>query len=106
LQYFWEFWEIEEAEREKASIFPSAAALLMPLYRYYISASPGDASPADSGLSAIEADSPANAVALLRDEGRLPANWKLLWIHFLVWVDQEGQQRGFESVRLSTFADN
>lgn len=78
----------------------------MPIYRYYISASPGDPSPADSGLSAIEADSPNDAVALLRDEGRLPANWKSLWIHFLVWVDQEGQQRGFESVRLSTFADS
>ena len=76
----------------------------MPLYRYYISASPGDPSPADSGLSAIEADSPADAVALLREEDRLPANWKSLWIHFLVWVDQEGQQRGFESMPLSKFA--
>jgi len=78
----------------------------MPIYRYYISASPGDPSPADGGLSAIEADSHDDAVALLRDEGRLPANWKSLWIHFLVWVDQEGQQRGFESVRLSKFGDN
>jgi hypothetical protein len=78
----------------------------MPLYRYYISASPGDPSPADSGLSAIEADSPADAVAILRKESRLPANWQSLWIHFLVWVDQEGQQRGFESMRLSSLADD
>jgi hypothetical protein len=78
----------------------------MPLYRYYISASPGDPSPTDSGLSSIEADAPADAIAILRDESRLPANWKSLWIHFLVWVDQEGQQRGFESIRLSTFADD
>ncbi len=78
----------------------------MPLYRYYVSASPGDPSPADSGLSSIEADSPPDAIAILRDQGRLPANWESLWIHFLVWVDQEGQQRGFESMPLSSFADD
>ncbi len=77
----------------------------MPIYRYYVSTSPGDPSPADSGLSSIEADSPANAVAILRDQGELPENWKSLWIHILVWVDQEGQQRGFESMPLSRFAD-
>ena len=76
----------------------------MPLYRYYVSASPGDPSPADGGLSSIEADSPANAVAILRREGRLPANAESLWIHFLIWIDQEGQQRGFESILLSSFA--
>jgi hypothetical protein len=78
----------------------------MPLYRYYVSASPGDPSPDDGGLSSVEADSPADAVAILRDEGRLPANWESLWIHFLVWVDQEGQQRGFESLPLESFADD
>jgi hypothetical protein len=26
-----------------------------------------------------------------------------MWIHFLVWVDQEGKQRGFESVSLANF---
>jgi hypothetical protein len=77
----------------------------MPLYRYYVSASPGDPSPADGGLTSIEAESPAAAVAILRDQGRLPANWESLWIHFLVWVDQEGQQRGFESLSLRSFAD-
>jgi len=77
----------------------------MPLYRYYVSASPGDPSPADSGLSSIEANSPADAVALLRSEDRLPTNWKSLWIHFLIWVDQEGQQRGFESIPLGRFAE-
>jgi hypothetical protein len=77
----------------------------MPLYRYYVSASPGDPSPADSGLLSIEADSPADAVALLRNENRLPTNWKSLWIHFLIWVDQEGQQRGFESIPLSRFTE-
>ena len=78
----------------------------MPLYRYYVSASPGDPSPADSGLASIEAESPADVVAILRDQGRLPENWESLWIHFLVWVDQEGQQRGFESLPLNSFVDD
>ena len=77
----------------------------MPSYRYYVSASPGDPSPANGGLSSIEADSPASAIAKLREEGRLPEQWESLWIHILVWVDQEGQQRGFESLPLSRFAD-
>jgi hypothetical protein len=77
----------------------------MPLYRYYVSASPSDPSPADRGLSSIEADSPASAVEKLRDNGRLPENWESLWIHILVWVDQEGQQRGFESMPLRSFGD-
>jgi hypothetical protein len=74
----------------------------MPLYRFYLSATPGEPSPADSGLSSIEASSPADAVEMLRREGRLPAEWQSLWIHFLVWIDQEGQQRGFESIPLWT----
>lgn len=75
----------------------------MPLYRYYLSASPGDPSPATSGLSSLEADSPADVVAKLRAGGSLPENWQSLWIHVLVWTDQEGQQRGFESLSLSRF---
>jgi hypothetical protein len=74
----------------------------MPLYRFYLSASPGDPSPADSGLSSIDASSPADVVEMLRRDGRLPAEWQSLWIHFLVWTDQEGQQRGFESIPLRT----
>ena len=76
----------------------------MPLYRYYISASPGDPSPTDGGLSSIDTDSAADVVEMLRREGRLPENWKSLWIHFLVWTDQEGQQRGFESIQLEKLA--
>jgi len=26
-----------------------------------------------------------------------------MWIHVLVWVDQEGKQRGFESLPLAKF---
>jgi hypothetical protein len=76
----------------------------MPLYRYYFSTNPGDLSPADDSLFSIEADSPAHAIASLRREGRLPANWQSQWVHFLVWVDQESQQRGFESIPLSKIA--
>ncbi|MBW8883567.1 MAG: hypothetical protein JF612_02065 [Planctomycetia bacterium] len=54
----------------------------------------------------MEAASPADAVAILRDRGGLPPQWESLWIHFLVWIDQEGQQRGFESMRLSSFTDD
>jgi hypothetical protein len=105
LQSFSEFSEIEEAESEKAKSFHRRQIFFMPLYRYYVSASPGDPSPADGGLLSVEADSPASAVAKLRDEGQLPDNWESLWIHILVWVDQEGQQRGFESISLRSFAD-
>ena len=55
----------------------------MPLYRFYLSASPGDPSPADSGLSSIDAGSPADAVEMLRRDGRLPKEWQSLWIRFL-----------------------
>ena len=76
----------------------------MPLYRYYFSASPGDPSPAEHGLSSIDADNPADVVAKLLSENRLPTNRQSLWIHILIWVDQEGHQRGFESIPLSRFA--
>ena len=72
----------------------------MPLYRFYLSASPSDPSPTDGGLSSIEAGSPVDVVAILRQEDRLPVDWQYHWIHILVWTDQEGQQRGFESIPL------
>jgi hypothetical protein len=75
----------------------------MPLYRYYLSSRPGKASPLSSGLLSVEAQSPADAIAKLHGQGSLPANWQSLWIHFLVWIDQEGQQRGFETISLSGF---
>lgn len=76
----------------------------MPLYPYYFSAHPGDPSPPPDGLLSIEAANPTSALEKLRDEGRLPDAWQGLWIHFLVWVDQEGLQRGFESIPLSKLA--
>jgi hypothetical protein len=77
----------------------------MPLYRYYISARPSDPSPADGKLSSHEAESAEATVHHLIATDQLPPNWQSLWIHFLVWVDQEGQQRGFESMPLARFVD-
>ena len=74
----------------------------MPLYRYYLSDSPGDPSPATDELLSIDADSPADAVTRLRRENRLPTG-PSNWIHFLVWSDPTGRQRGFESLPLSKF---
>lgn len=75
----------------------------MPLYRYYISASPSDPSPAEWQLFFHEAVSTDDAVQGLLRQGKLPPNWETMWIHFLVWVDQEGRQRGFESMPLAKF---
>ena len=76
----------------------------MPLYRYYFSTRPGDPSPLDNQLLSLEADSTTAAVEELVRAGELPPNWQTMWIHFLVWVDQEGKQRGFESMPLARFA--
>jgi hypothetical protein len=76
----------------------------MPLFKYYVSARPSDPSPAEWKLSFHEADSMKAAVQHLIDSDQLPRNWQSMWIHFLVWVDQEGKQRGFESVSLANFA--
>jgi hypothetical protein len=76
----------------------------MPLFKYYISRRPSDPSPADWKLFCHEADSIESAVQGLIADNRLPPNWESMWIHFLVWVDQEGKQRGFESMPLANFA--
>jgi len=78
----------------------------MPLYRYYLSASPSDSSPAEGQLLCHEADSVDEAVTQLIRQKQLPPNWESMWIHFLVWVDQEGKQRGFESMPLRKFVDS
>jgi hypothetical protein len=75
----------------------------MPLYRYYVSASPSDPSPTDWKLFCHEAESVEVAVKQLIQGNQLPPNWQSMWIHFLVWVDQEGKQRGFESMPLARF---
>jgi hypothetical protein len=75
----------------------------MPLYNYYVSERPSDPSPSNWQLFCHEADSIDAVVHELIHEGRLPPNWQSMWIHFLVWVDQEGKQRGFESMPLAKF---
>ena len=78
----------------------------MPLYRYYISASPSEPSPAEGQLFCHEADSIEEAVRELIGKNQLPLNWESMWIHFLIWVDQEGKQRGFESMPLAKFVNS
>ena len=73
----------------------------MPLFRYYLSASPGDVAPATDFLDCIEGECHADVAERLRRQGRLPANSSSLWIHFLVWAHEDGCQRGFESLPLA-----
>jgi hypothetical protein len=67
---------------------------------YYISDNPGALSPPTEQLEAIDADSPRSAIGKLRRQGRLPTNWQALWAHFLDWSSDNGEQRGFETMRL------
>jgi hypothetical protein len=75
----------------------------MPLYKYYVSERPSDPSPAEWKFFCQESDSIDAAIKELIHRGQLPPNWQSSWIHFLVWVDQEGKQRGFESMPLARF---
>jgi hypothetical protein len=75
----------------------------MPLYRYYVSRRPSDPSPAEWKLFCHEADSIESAIQQLIQTNQLPLKWQSMWIHVLVWVDQEGKQRGFESMPLARF---
>ena len=75
----------------------------MPLFRYYVSARPSDPSPPDWKLFFHEAESLEAAIRDLVACDQLPPNWESMWIHVLVWVDQEGKQRGFESLPLAKF---
>ena len=72
----------------------------MPLFRYYFSTSPGDRSPATEELHSVEADSTVDAIARLKQAGQVPCNGQGAWIHFLVWMDPAGGNRGFESISL------
>jgi hypothetical protein len=78
----------------------------MPLLNYYLSQSPCDPWPEDGKVFFHEAASPSAAVSDLIRQGRMPPNWKLLWIHFLVWTDPQHGFRGFESLPLSRYADS
>jgi hypothetical protein len=76
----------------------------MATYMYYLGHDPTTLSPPSNELSSIDAESPAAAVSKLRSEGRLPQDWQSLWVHVLVWTSDDGEQRGFESMRLANVA--
>ena len=72
----------------------------MATLNYYLSSHLSGISPPTSELSTIEADSPQQAVMKLIQEERLPPKCEGLWAHFLTWTSEDGEQRGFTSIRL------
>jgi hypothetical protein len=72
----------------------------MPEYRYYLSRNPGMPSPPTDELLSVQAESQAGAIETLRQSGNTPGDWPEVWAHFLVWSSEDGEQRGFESIRL------
>jgi len=72
----------------------------MAQFRYYVSQSPGTPSPPTGNLLSMEADLRADALTRIRDSDGAPSEWPAVWAHVLVWMSSNGEQRGFESVRL------
>ncbi len=73
----------------------------MRTFRYYLSSDLCGISPPTSELRTIEAESPQQAVIKVVQEERLPPNYEGLWAHFLTWTSEDGEQRGFSSIRLA-----
>jgi hypothetical protein len=69
-------------------------------WRYYLSRDTETLSPPTDELLRVRAESPANAVETLRQNGHVPEDWPAVWAHFLVWSSANGSLRGFESIRL------
>jgi len=69
--------------------------------KYYLSRDPSSTSPPSSELLSIDAESPLAAMRKLISNGTLSDNWQSLWAHVLVWTSDDGNQRGFESIRLA-----
>ena len=49
-------------------------------------------------LPSVEADSRENAMQMIKRSGEAPPQWPSVWLHLLVWSDDE--QRGFETMQL------
>jgi len=69
-------------------------------FRYYISDNPGSLSPPTEELLTIEADSATDAAERISALEYAPDSWPIVWLHVLVWISADGEQRGFESTRL------
>jgi len=72
----------------------------MARFRYYLSRSPGTVSPPTDELLSVEADFQADTIERIRISHGAPSEWQAVWVHLLVWASADGEQRGFESVRL------
>ena len=77
----------------------------MPTQHYYFSRDPSTPSPPQNELLSVEAESPRAAIAKLTPLIAEPRDWHELWVHVLVWTGRDGNQRGFESVRLKARQD-
>ena len=67
---------------------------------YYLSSDLSGVSPPTSELRTIEADSLQQAVIKLIQEERLLPKCEGQWAHFLTWTSEDGELRGFTSIRL------
>jgi len=70
----------------------------MARFRYYLSHGHDTPSPPTGELFSIEAESLAAAVEKIRKT--LPSEGSAAWAHVLVWSSEDGEQRGFELMRL------
>jgi hypothetical protein len=67
----------------------------------FFSTCPTTQAPPSGELLSVDADTSLEAIHKLKDEGRLPTNWRSLWAHVLVWTVDNGKRRGFETIRLA-----
>jgi hypothetical protein len=67
-------------------------------FRYFLSPSSQASSPRIDELLSIEADSRESAIQLISDKDEAPPQWPSVWLHLLLWSDEE--QGCFESMRL------
>jgi hypothetical protein len=70
----------------------------MARFRFYFSRDPTTPSPPTDELLNVEAESKAEALEAIAHD--MPQDWSSVWVHVLVWADDDGQQRGFETIRL------
>jgi hypothetical protein len=78
----------------------------MPEYRFFLSASPTAPIPPTDALKIVTAESVPQAVRVLCRRGQLPTNGHVQWAHFLVWISDEGELRGFESIHLNAVVES
>ncbi|HEY2414143.1 MAG TPA: hypothetical protein VGI40_18000 [Pirellulaceae bacterium] len=68
----------------------------MPKLRYFLSSEPTAPAPPTNELFETDADSPECVAKALRRMG----NWRSVWLHVLVSSGEDGETRGFETLRI------